>query len=104
MYAIVDILGEQVKVSKGEEVTVPYICEGEEGKTLTFDKVLLISGEGEPIIGKPTIAGAEVRGKVLGHFKTDKVVVFKKVRRTGYQKTQGHRQNFTRILVEEIKA
>jgi large subunit ribosomal protein L21 len=104
MYAIVDILGEQVKVSKGEEVAVPFMSESKEGDALTLDKVLLISGDGEPVVGQPTISGAAVRAKVLGHFKGDKVIVFKKKRRTGYHKTQGHRQNYTKILVEEIKA
>ncbi|RKZ29147.1 50S ribosomal protein L21 [bacterium] len=102
MYAIVEILGEQVKAVPGEEVIVPFMDGKDEGENLTFDRVMLISGDGEPIIGQPVIEGATVKAKVVEHFKDDKVIVFKKKRRTGYHKKQGHRQNLTRLMVEEI--
>jgi len=104
MYAIVEILGEQVKTIPGEEVVVPFMNDKEEGDNLTFDRVMLISGEGEPIIGQPVIEGATVKAKVVEHFKDDKIIVFKKKRRTGYHKKRGHRENLTRLLVEEIFA
>lgn len=103
MYAIVEISGEQVKVTPGEEIFVPFISEKTEGENLTFDNVLLISDEKEPIIGKPHIEGASVVATVVGHAKGEKIKVFKKIRRTGYHKTQGHRQNYTKIRIDEIK-
>jgi large subunit ribosomal protein L21 len=104
MYAIVEIQGEQVKVEPGVNVVVPFMSDKDSGDQLTFDRVLLISGENEPIVGQPTIEGAQVKAKVVDHFKDDKVLVFKKKRRTGYHKMQGHRQNYTRLMVEEIIA
>ncbi len=102
MYAIIEILGEQVKVEPGVEVVVPFMGDKEEGDKITLDRVMLISDNGEPIIGQPAVEGATVEGKVLGHIKGDKVLVFKKKRRTGYHKKQGHRQDYTRVLVEKI--
>lgn len=104
MYAIVEIQGEQVKVEAGHDVVVPFMSEKETGDELTFDRVMLISGENEPIVGQPVIEGAQIKAKVVDHFKGDKVIVFKKKRRTGYHKKQGHRQNYTRLMVEEIIA
>jgi len=104
MYAIVEIKGEQVRVEAGQDVVVPFMADKEEGDQLTFDRVLLISGENEPIVGQPIVDGAQVKTKVLEHYKGDKVIVFKKKRRTGYHKKQGHRQDHTRLLVEEIIA
>ncbi len=104
MYAIVEIQGEQVKVEAGHDVVVPFMAEKETGDELTFDRVMLISGENEPIVGQPVIEGAQIKAKVVDHFKGDKVIVFKKKRRTGYHKKQGHRQNYTRLMVEEIIA
>ncbi len=102
MYAIVEILGDQVKVSPGEDVVVPFMDGKKEGDELTFDRVMLISGENEPIIGQPVIEGAQIKAKVVGHFRDEKIIVFKKKRRTGYHKKQGHRQDLTRLMVEEI--
>jgi len=103
MYAIVDIQGQQFKVEKDQKVYV-HRLEGEEGISVSFDKVLLIDNEGKVAVGAPSLKGASVSAKILSHVRGDKVLVFKKKRRKGYQKLNGHRQNFTQIQIEEIKA
>ena len=102
MYAIVDINGMQVKVSKDQFVYAPFMAGAEEGASVEFDSVLLLDNNGAIEVGAPMVDGAKVTGKVLGHVKGDKIIVFKKKRRKGYKKTQGHRQNFTKILIEDI--
>jgi large subunit ribosomal protein L21 len=100
MYAIVEIAGQQFKVSKDQKVYV-HRLDVEEGSKVTFDKVLL-TDNGTVTIGAPAIKGASVEAKVLRHLKGDKVIVFKKKRRKGYKKKNGHRQSFTQILIEKI--
>jgi large subunit ribosomal protein L21 len=103
MYAIVEIAGQQFKVAKDQKVYV-HRLQNEEGSEVTFDNVLLVS-EGEKVtIGAPAIKGASVTAKILGHLKGDKVVVFKKKRRKGYKKKNGHRQFLTEIQIEGIVA
>jgi len=101
MYAIVDISGKQFKVTQDQFVYAP-LMEGEEGASVEFDKVLLLDNDGKVEVGAPLIKGAKVSGKILGHVKGDKVIVFKKKRRKGYQKQNGHRQQFTKVLIEGI--
>ena len=101
MYAIVNIAGQQFKVEKDQFVYAPRL-EGEAGASLQFDKVLLIDNGGSVEVGAPTVKGASVSGKILEHVKGDKVIVFKKKRRKGYAKKNGHRQNFTRVMIEAI--
>lgn len=101
MYAIVDIAGQQFKVKKDQKVYV-HRLEAEEGAKVEFDKVLLVDNGGEVTVGVPTVDGARVAAKVLSHLKGDKVIVFKKKRRKGYQKSNGHRQYLTQILVQGI--
>ena len=103
MYAIVDIAGQQFKVGKDRKLYV-HRLEGEEGSSLSFDKILLVDNDGQVKVGAPVVEGATVKCKILKHLKDDKVLVFKKKRRTGYQKCNGHRQYLTQILVEEIVA
>ncbi len=103
MYAIVEIGGQQLKVEKNAKVFVNKM-EAEEGATVSFDKVLLVDNEGDVKVGKPVVAGAKVSAKVLGHVKGDKVIVFKKKRRKGYKKLNGHRQQYTQIAIESITA
>jgi large subunit ribosomal protein L21 len=103
MYAIVDIAGQQFKVQKDQEIFV-HRLEGDEGSKVTFDNVLLIDDKGKINVGVPKIDGASVSAKIIGHLKGDKVIVFKKKRRKGYQKLNGHRQYFTKIQIESIKA
>ena len=101
MYAIVEIAGQQFKVQKDKKVFV-HRLEAAEGETLEFSKVLLVDDEGMIKVGTPVVEGAKVTAKVLLHTKGDKVLVFKKKRRKGYQKLNGHRQHFTQVQIEEI--
>jgi large subunit ribosomal protein L21 len=103
MYAIVEIAGQQFKVAKDQKVYVHRLKE-EEGAKVSFDKVLLLDNEGSVKVGAPAIEGAEVTAKILGHLKGDKVIVFKKKRRKGYRKKNGHRQFLTEIQIEGITA
>ena len=103
MYAIVEMAGQQFKVAKDQKVYVHRLQE-DEGKKVTFDKVLLLEDGGNVTIGAPVIEGAAVEAKVVKHLKGDKVIVFKKKRRKGYQKKNGHRQYLTEIVVEGIVA
>lgn len=102
MYAIVDIAGQQLKVEKDRFVYAP-LMQGEAGSNVEFDKVLLVDNDGQVSVGAPQVAGAKVTGKILEHVKGDKVIVFKKKRRKGYQVSNGHRQHFTKVLIEDIK-
>ncbi len=101
MYAIVEIAGQQFKVEKDRYIYT-HRLEANEGDVLTFDKVLLTEDNGTVNVGKPIVSGAKVTAKVLGHAKGDKVIVFKKKRRKGYAKKNGHRQQFTKVLIEDI--
>ncbi len=103
MYAIVEIAGQQFKVAKDQKVYVNRLA-SEEGQNVTFDNVLLLENEGNITIGAPAIEGASVTAKVLGHLKGDKVIVFKKKRRKGYRKKNGHRQYLSEIQIESISA
>ena len=103
MYAIVEIAGQQFKVAKDQKVFVNRLA-SEEGKKVTFDNVLLLEDGGNITIGAPAIDGAQVGAKVLKHLQGDKVIVFKKKRRKGYRKKNGHRQALTEILIEGIVA
>jgi large subunit ribosomal protein L21 len=101
MYAIVEIAGQQFKVAKDQRVFVNRLAT-EEGKKVEFDSVLLV-GDGDKItIGAPAIDGALIGAKVLRHLQGDKVIVFKKKRRKGYQKKNGHRQALSEIVIESI--
>jgi len=103
MYAIVEIAGQQIKVAKDQKVFV-HRLPVEEGKKVSFDNVLLI-GDGDNItIGAPAINGALVGAKVVQHLKGDKVIVFKKKRRKGFRKKNGHRQYLSEIIIESIVA
>ena len=101
MYAIVEIAGQQFKVSKDQKVFVHRLA-NEESSKVSFDKVLLLDDNGTITIGAPAIEGASVEAKVLQHLKGDKVIVFKKKRRKGYKKKNGHRQALTQIVIEGI--
>jgi large subunit ribosomal protein L21 len=101
MYAIVEIAGQQFKVSKDLKVYVHRLA-NEEGSKVSFDKVLLLDDNGNITLGAPAIEGASVEAKVLQHLKGDKVIVFKKKRRKGFKKRNGHRQYLTQIVIEGI--
>ncbi|RYD82230.1 MAG: 50S ribosomal protein L21 [Sphingobacteriales bacterium] len=102
MYAIVDIAGQQFKVEKGQKLYVHRLT-GDEGSSVDFNNVLLFADDNN----KVSLSGLDktlVRATILGHMKGDKVIVFKKKRRKGYKKKNGHRQSFTRIQIEDITA
>ena len=101
MYAIVDIAGQQFKVEAGKQLFVNRQA-AEVGSSLVFDKVLLLDNEGNVSVGAPYVDGASVKATVLDHCKADKVIIFKKKRRKGYQKKNGHRQYLTKLQIEEI--
>ncbi|MDP5045393.1 MULTISPECIES: 50S ribosomal protein L21 [unclassified Leeuwenhoekiella] len=101
MYAIVEIAGQQFKVAKDQKVFVNRLS-GEEGDDVSFDKVLM-TGDGDNItLGAPAIEGALVGATITRHLKGDKVIVFKKKRRKGYRKKNGHRQSLTELLIGDI--
>lgn len=100
MFAIVTIAGQQFKVEEGQELFVHQL-EANEGDNLSFDQVLLVENDGKVQVGTPTLQ-ASVNATVLGHQKGDKVIVFKKKRRKGYRKKNGHRQRFTKIKIDSI--
>ncbi|WP_339707351.1 50S ribosomal protein L21 [uncultured Kriegella sp.] len=103
MYAIVEMAGQQFKVAKDQKVYV-HRLQTEEGKKVTFDNVLLLDDGKNITIGAPAIDGAAVEAKVIKHLRGDKVIVFKKKRRKGYSKKNGHRQSLTEIVIESIVA
>jgi len=102
MYAIVDIAGQQMKVEKGQEVFV-HRLEGDEGTKVEFNQVHLIDKEGKVKVGAPVIKGAKVSATIVEHLKGDKVLVFKKKRRKGYKKLNGHRQYLSLIKIDNIQ-
>jgi large subunit ribosomal protein L21 len=101
MYAIVTIAGQQFKVEKGKKVIVHQLP-SEVGEEVTFEKVLLIDNDGKIIVGTPYVKEAAVTAQVVSHLRGDKIKVFKKKRRKGYQILNGHRQYFTELMIEEI--
>lgn len=101
MYAIVEIAGLQYKVAKKQRVFV-HRLEAKEGENVEFAKVLLIDNDGKITVGSPAVDGARVAAKVLSHVQGDKVLVFKKKRRKGYRKLNGHRQQLTELLIQAV--
>ncbi len=103
MYAIVEIAGHQYKVQKDQQLFVNRLQE-EEGAKVSFNDVLLIADGSKITVGAPAVEGASITAKVVKHLKGDKVLVFKKKRRKGYMKKNGHRQYLTELVVESISA
>lgn len=102
MYAIVHFKGYQFKVEKDAVVKVPYLADQNAGDMVSIDEVLVLRDEENITFGTPNVAGAVVTAEVLGHKKDKKIIVFKKKRRQGYKKKNGHRQDFTEIKIQEI--
>lgn len=102
MYAIVNIQGSQMRVEKDQKLYVNRI-DAKEGDKVKFDEVVLVDNKGKVSVGTPVVKGASVSAKVLQHLKDDKVMVFKKKRRKGYKKMNGHRQYLSQIQIESIK-
>lgn len=103
MIAIVNIAGQQFKVTEGQELFVHQL-EAAAGSSVSFDQVMMIDNNGSIAVGTPVLSNASVNATVIGNQKGDKVIVFKKKRRKGYQKKNGHRQCFTKIKIESITA
>jgi large subunit ribosomal protein L21 len=103
MFAIVEIAGQQFKVEKDQTVYVHRLPHAE-GASIELEKVLLINNNGNVKVGLPTVLGANIKATVLSHLKGDKVIIFKKKRRKGYEKKNGHRQSFTKIKIDTINA
>lgn len=103
MYAIVEIAGQQFKVQKDQKLYV-HRLKAEAGSKIDFDKVLLVDNDGKVTLGAPAIEGAKITAEVIEHLKGDKVIIFRKKRRKGYKKKNGHRQSFTSIKVTGIVA
>jgi large subunit ribosomal protein L21 len=103
MYVIVDIQGQQFKVQQDQRLFVHRI-NADQGAKVEFDKVMLIDNEGVITVGAPVIDGAKVVLEILSHVKGDKVLIFKKKRRKGYRKLNGHRQQFSEVRIKEIIA
>ncbi len=101
MYAIVEIAGQQFKVAKDQRIFVHRLS-GNEGDKVEFDNVLLIDNGGKINVGAPAVSGALIKAQIERHVQGDKVIVFKKKRRKGYQKSNGHRQKFTEITISDI--
>lgn len=101
MYAIIEVAGKQFKVQQDDTLIVPRL-DAAVDDSLTFDQVLLVADGDDISVGAPTVGGASVTAKVLGHPVGDKVVVFKKKRRKGYKVKNGHRQPYTQIQVTDL--
>ena len=102
MYAIVDFMGYQFRIEKDATVKVPFIADSEAGSEIKIEKILMINNKDSVSFGRPTIETAHATATVLNHSRDEKIIVFKKKKRKGYRKTQGHRQRFTEIKIKNI--
>jgi large subunit ribosomal protein L21 len=103
MYAVVRTGGKQVRVAPGDSIRVEKL-DGEVGERVELDDILLVGGEGDLKVGKPTVDGAKVVCTITAQDRHPKITVFKMKRRKGYRRKQGHRQSYTEVLVDEIQA
>jgi len=106
MYAIVEIQGQQFRAEAGKKLYVHYLGdERKEGDTVEFDRVLLVDADGAVTVGAPTVEGAKVVCEVKTPLvKGEHIIVFKKRRRKGYRRLNGHRQTFTQLEIKEVVA
>ena len=102
MYAIIESCGKQYKVAQGDVVFFEKL-DAEEGKKITFDKVILVSEDGKVQVGNPYVKGVKVEGKVVSHGKAKKIIVFKMKPKKNYRRKQGHRQPYTKVEITSIK-
>ena len=102
MYAIIESCGKQYKVAEGDVVFFEKL-DAEEGKKVTFDKVVLVSEDGKVQVGNPYVKGIKVEGKVVSHGKGKKILVYKYKAKKNYRRTQGHRQPYTKVEITKIK-
>lgn len=103
MYAIIKTGGKQYKVAEGEVIYVEKL-DAEAGEAVTFDEVLAVVTDGDVKVGKPVVEGAKVTGKVEAQGKDKKILVFKYKAKSNYRRRQGHRQPFTKVVIEKIEA
>jgi len=103
MYAIIETGGKQYRVTEGDVVTIEKL-EANQGEAVEFDRVLTVVKEGEVVIGRPLVTGAKVTAKVVEHGKGKKILVFKYKAKSNYRRRQGHRQPFTKVVIEKIEA
>lgn len=103
MYAIIETGGKQYKVQEGDVVYIEKLGD-EQGDTVTFDKVFLVSKEGGVVVGSPFVANATVTGKIEKHGKDRKIIVYKYKAKKNYRRKQGHRQPYTKVVIEKINA
>jgi large subunit ribosomal protein L21 len=101
MYAIIETSGRQIKVAPDEHVRVDRL-DAEVGSKVSFDRVFAVKSNGDFLVGSPTVEGAKVTATVIGHGKSDKVVVYKYKRRKYYRRKRGHRQPYTEVKISEI--
>lgn len=102
MYAIIRTGGKQYRVNPGDVVRVEKLP-GEVGQEIEFDDVLMVGGEGEPVVGKPNVEKVKVKGKIVRQDRGRKIIVFKQKKRKHYRKKQGHRQYFTGVAIQSIE-
>jgi len=101
MYAVFRTGGKQFRAEPGKKIRIPSL-DVEPGESITFDEVLLTSDGSDVKVGEPTVEGAKVKGEIIRHGRDKKIIVFKRKRRKGYRRKQGHRQGFTEVRVDEI--
>lgn len=102
MYAVIESCGKQYKVAEGDVVFFEKL-DAEEGKKVTFDKVILVSNDKKIEVGAPYVKGIKVEGKVVSHGKGKKILVYKYKAKKNYRRTQGHRQPYTKVEITKIK-
>lgn len=103
MYAIFETGGKQYKVQEGDVIYIEKLNAGE-GESVTFDRVLAVSGSNGLVVGAPVVSGASISGKVEKHGKGEKIIVFKYKAKKNYRRKQGHRQPYTKVVIEKIQA
>ncbi|WP_438434361.1 50S ribosomal protein L21 [Gorillibacterium sp. sgz500922] len=103
MYAIIETGGKQYKVQEGDVLFIEKLTAGE-GESVTFDRVLAVSGEAGLTIGAPLVAGATVSAKIEKHGKGKKILVYKYKAKKNYRRKQGHRQPYTKVVIDKIQA
>ena len=103
MYAVIETGGKQYKVAEGDKLVVEKL-EGEIGSKMTLSEVLFIGGGAALKVGTPFLNGAKVETEILEQGREDKIIVFKKKKRKGYRKKQGHRQAYTKVVINKINA
>ena len=103
MYAVIETGGKQYKVQEGETVYVEKLP-GEKGDSVSFDRILLVSGDEAVAVGRPVVEGAKVEGEILHQGRGDKLIVYKFKRRKNYRRKNGHRQSFTAVKINSVVA